>query len=310
MAKSSSTGTADGPVALFGVRHEVPAAGLPGPACDCHVHVLDPQRFPYDPDRGYTPRTASAEHLLQHQAALGFGRVVIVQPSAYGTDNRCLLDAIRRVGPSARGVAVIAAHTSDQALAEMDLAGVRGVRVNLESFGKNEPVAAAAALRAAAARVAPLGWHVQIYTNLAVIDALRGVIDALPTPLVIDHLGKAPARLGTGQPGFGTLLALLRSGKVWVKLSGAHRVSELPDCDDAAPLVHALCQANPDRLVWGSDWPHTGAWPGVPFTRDIVNEFHPIDDGHAANRLRRWLGSIECQRKVLVDNPARLYRFD
>jgi predicted TIM-barrel fold metal-dependent hydrolase len=296
---------------ILGVMHTLAAPGLPDNACDCHVHVLgDPERYPFDPYRTYTPRISSVAHLLQHQNALGFKRVVLVQPSAYGTDNRCMLDALREIGPCARAVVVIDSHTSDQALHDMHAAGVRGVRVNLETSGKNDPNAAKAVLQETAARVAPLGWHVQIYTNLLVINALHEAIAALPVPLVIDHFGKAMAHLGTEQPGFDVLLALLQLGKVWIKLSGAHRVAARADCGDVEPLVRAFLAANPDRLIWGSDWPHTGAWEGIPLTRDVINEFHPIDDGNAANRLRRWLSSADYQQKILVENPANLYQFE
>jgi predicted TIM-barrel fold metal-dependent hydrolase len=314
MKTDSSTcgeGAAGAGLSVLGVMHTPADAGLPDNACDCHVHVLgDPERYPFDPNRTYTPRTSSVAQLLQHQDALGFKRVVLVQPSAYGTDNRCMLDALRQIGPCARAVAVIDSRTSDQALRDMHAAGVRGVRVNLETSGKNDPNAAKAVLQEAATRVAALGWHVQIYTNLSVINALHETIAALPVPLVIDHFGKAMAQLGTEQPGFDVLLALLQLGHVWIKLSGAHRVAARADCGDVAPLVHAFLAANPDRLIWGSDWPHTGAWEGIPLTRDVINEFHPIDDGDAANRLRRWLFSAGYQKKILVENPAHLYQFD
>jgi predicted TIM-barrel fold metal-dependent hydrolase len=297
---------------IFGVVHSAPDADLPQHACDCHVHVFgDPARYPFDPNRAHTPRTASVAQLQQHQKALSFSRVVLVQPSPYGTDNRCMMDALAMVGPNARGVGVIdPATVSDEALIDMHAAGVRGVRVNLETFGKNDPVAAGEVLQAVSARVASLGWHVQTYTNLSVIAPLHRLISNLPTPLVVDHFGKAMANLGPHQPGFEVLLSLLREGKVWVKLSGAHRISSLPEFSDVKPMIDALLDANADQLIWGSDWPHTGAWPGIPLTRDVFNEFHPIDDGIAANRLRRWLGDTGYQRKVLADNPARLYDFD
>ena len=295
---------------VLGVRHTAALPGLPAGACDCHVHVLGPYaRYPLDPGRGYTPREASLEQLLAHQAALGFERVVLVQPSAYGTDNSRLRDALHALGASARGVAVIDAGMSDAVLRDLHDAGVRGVRLNLETSGKNDPQAASQQLSAMARRVAPLGWHIQIYANLRMIQALHDTLAGLPVPVVIDHFGKARAALGRGQPGFDALLSLLASGRVWIKLSGAHRISDLPDCEDAQALVGVFSEINDERLIWGSDWPHTGAWPGVPFIRDTINEFHPVDDGHAVNRLRRWLGDDALIRKVLAGNAKQLYGF-
>ena len=199
---------------------------------------------------------------------------------------------------------------TDEELARMHQIGIRGVRVNLESFGKSDPQLAALALNKAAKRIQHLGWHVQTYTNVSVISQLQDTIAQLPTALVIDHFGKAMADNGVDHPGFLVLLTLLASNRVWIKLSGAHRVSKMPDCNDVQDLVVSMAQTNVDRLIWGSDWPHTGAWPGIALTPDVINEFHPIDDGHAANRIRQWLGNEAWQKKVLAQNPALLYGFE
>jgi len=298
--------------AILGVQHTPPMADLPPLACDCHVHLSgDPSQYPMDSERHYTPRGASIEQLLAHQQALDFERVVIVQPSAYGINNRCMLNAIEQLGTIARGVAVINPDTvTDEELVRMHQIGIRGVRVNLESFGKSDPQLAALALNKAAKRIQHLGWHVQTYTNVSVISQLQDTIAQLPTPLVIDHFGKAMADNGVDHPGFLVLLTLLASNRVWIKLSGAHRVSKMPDCNDVQDLVVSMAQTNVDRLIWGSDWPHTGAWPGIALTPDVINEFHPIDDGHAANRIRKWLGNEAWQQKMLVQNPAVLYGFE
>jgi len=296
---------------IHGVRHTVPDAGLPALACDCHVHVYgDLARYPLAPVRVFTPRTALLPQLVEHQQAIGFARVIVVTASIYGFDNRCTIDAVGALGDAARGVAVIdPASVTDAELQAMHAAGIRGVRVNLETVGKSDPAAAGSVLRQTAARVAPLGWHVQTFTNVGVITALQDLIVDLPAPLVIDHFGKVVAADGPDAPGMRVLCDLLRSGRVWLKMSSPHRISNLPDFADVEPVVQALLAANADRLVWGSDWPHSGAWPGVPFANANFNEFHSIDDGHAVNRLRRWLGSALHQRKVLADNPARLYGF-
>ncbi len=300
------------PAALHGVAHSAPAFDVPAGACDCHVHVFGPyDRFPLAPERRYTPGPASVEDLLALQRALRLTRVVVVQASPQGTDNACLVDALQRLpagGSQARGVAVIDDATTDAELAAMHRAGVRAVRLNLATLGEHDPAVARALLEAAARRVAPLGWHVQTYTTLTMIASLAGAIRALPVTLVVDHFGHPDAARGVGQPGFDALLALVREGKAWVKLSAGYRISRLADWDDAAPLARALVDANPDACVWGTDWPHPGGGQS-PLAADAVEPFYPIDDGRALNRLRDWAGDPVRLRKILVDNPARLYDF-
>lgn len=294
--------------AILGVRHSGLDIALPRGACDCHTHVFGAaDRFPFDPGRSYTPGEADVDALSAHQRALGLDRVVIVQPSPYGTDNRCTLDAVRRLGAGARAVAVIGPELSAAALRELHAAGVRGVRINLETAGEHDPAVAGRLLREAAEQVAPLGWHVQVYTNIAVLAALRDDILALPTPLVVDHFGRAMAAAGPRQPGFDVLLELVRGGRVWVKLSAAHRIAAAPD--DAGPIAAALIAANKARMLWGSDWPHPGGQARTGAERDAIEAFNPVDDGRALERLRRWAGDAETLRMILVDNPARLYGF-
>ena len=294
--------------AIHGVRHTPPAFTVPRGACDCHVHVFGPAgRFPFAPTRRYTPGDASVEDLQALHRALHIERTVVVQPSPYGTDNACTLDALRRLGHRARGVAVIDDTASARALADMHAAGIRGVRVNLETYGERDPAVAGRALQAAAARVAPLGWHVQTFTNLDVLSALHDTLLALPVTLVIDHFGHAEAARGVAQPGFDALLALLRSGKVYVKISAAYRLSHDADCADVAPLARAMIDANSERIVWGSDWTHTDSRKRDPA---VIQPFHPIDDGAALNRLAGWADDNATNlKKILVDNPARLYQF-
>jgi predicted TIM-barrel fold metal-dependent hydrolase len=299
--------------AIHGVTHTAPAFDVPAGACDSHVHVFGPfDRFPLSPGRRYTPGPALVEDLLALQRALRLSRVVVVQASPQGTDNACLVDALRRLpagGSQARGVAVIDGATTDAELEAMHEAGVRGVRVNLESQGEYDPAVARRLLQEAARRAAPLGWHVQTYTTLPVLAPLRDTILALPVPLVVDHFGRPTAAAGTGQPGFDVLLALVRAGKAYVKLSAAYRISEHPDCADAGVLARALAEANPDRVLWGTDWPHPGGGPRAPELVQVVEPSIPIDDGRALNRLHEWIGDPARLRKILVDNPARLYDF-
>ena len=289
-----------------------PNFAVPRDACDCHVHVFGPVgRFPYAASRTYTPADASVEELAQLQSDLDLGRVVLVQPSVYGTDNSAHVDAAQRLGPKARIVAVIDDATSDGELEKLHRAGARGIRINLHTAGIDDPGQARQQLRRAASRAAELGWHVQAYAKLQVISALRDDMAALKVPLVIDHFGGADASLGVGQPGFDALLALARSGKAYVKLSAPYRSSvKRPDFADVTPLAQALIEANPDRMVWGTDWPHPGGSSRTEKIRiDEIEPFFPEDDGHTLNLLPKWAPDAALRQKILVDNPARLYGF-
>jgi predicted TIM-barrel fold metal-dependent hydrolase len=292
---------------ILGVTPTAPRFAVPKGACDCHVHIFGPDReFPFSRKRLYTPGPASIDDLLALHRTLHVDRVVVVHPSPYGTNNRCTIDAVRKLGAGARGVAVIDDATTDTMLNDMHDAGIRGVRVNLESYGESDPAIAGRHLQHAAGRVARLGWHVQTYTNLAVLAALHDTILQLPTTLVIDHFGRPKASLGTAQPGFAEILALLRSGKVYVKISAPYRISQQPDYSDAVPVARAMIAANPDRVVWGTDWPHPGAAERNPA---VIEPFRPEDDGHALNRLADGTQSAAELKKILVDNPARLYQY-
>lgn len=292
---------------VLGVVHTPPNFEVPRGACDCHTHIFGPvEKFPFSAKRLYTPGDASIADLHALHRALHIDRVVIVHPSPYGADNSCTVDAVKRLAPNARGVAVIDEAISDRELADMQTAGIRGVRVNLESYGESDPAVAGRHLQRAAVRVAALGWHVQTYTNIGVLAALRDTILALPTTLVVDHFGRPQAAHGVGQPSLDALLALLKSGKVYVKLSAAYRISQLLGYPDAAPIARAMIEANPDRVVWGTDWPHPGAAKRDPA---VIEPFRPEDDGAALNRLAGWTKNNDELRKILVDNPARLYQF-
>jgi predicted TIM-barrel fold metal-dependent hydrolase len=291
---------------------ETPAGfRVPPGACDCHVHVFGKaDEFPFVAQRGYTPPPASADELLKLQTTLGLSRVVIVQPSVYGADNSCTLDGMRRLGPDrARGVAVIDAKTTAAQLKEMHAAGIRGVRVNLETGGVSDPAVSRRNLNAALKRVAPLGWHVQVYTRLSVVEAVHDDVMKADVPVVFDHFGGGQAAGGVDQPGFAALLDLVRAGKAYVKVSGHYRSSvQAPAFDDVAPLARALIAASPDRIVWGTDWPHPHhADPGKELT-GLTPSFD-IDDGLALAQLPRWAPTAATRRKILVDNPARLYDF-
>jgi predicted TIM-barrel fold metal-dependent hydrolase len=301
VALRAATARAAAPTVRTAVAFDVPRG-----ACDCHVHIFDPEHFPYANERVYTPPTASVADLRDLQTVLHFERVVIVQPSVYGTDNACTLDAIRQLGARARGVGVIDQSTSAAALDDMAKAGVRGVRLNFETAGESDPAAIKRGIAAVAEQVRSRNWHVQFNTSLSVIAALRDDFAALPFPVVFDHFARAKAALGPTQPGFDALLALVKSGQAYVKISAAYRTSDkAPDFPDTLPLAQALIAANPERIVWGSNWPH----PGRGASRTAIAPPYPSDDGMLINQLPKWAPDAATRRKILVENPARLYGF-
>ena len=285
-----------------------PGFAVPPGACDCHMHIFgDPARYPPAAWRAYDPTPAELPAYDAEAARMGFSRVVFVQPSAYGVDNSCMLDALRARPADSRGVAVIDDTTTDADLTQMATLGVRGVRLNLVSNGIPDPAAAAAQLRATAARVRELGWHVQIFALPNLIAGLAPAIADLGVDVVIDHMGAGDGKLAASRPGFDDVLALLRAGKAWVKVSGANRVSRHQSgFADAIPVIRALVAANPDRAVWGTDWPHIGPHtPGAPQT--VV--YMPYDNVELLRLLGEAVPDAAVRHKVLVDNPARLYGF-
>ena len=292
---------------ILGVTPTPPNFAVPAGACDCHTHIFGPdEKFPLSPKRLYTPGPASIENLNDLHKALHIDRVVVVHPSPYGADNAVTVDAVRKMGNRARGVTVIDDATTDSMLDDMHDAGIRGVRVNIESYGEIDSAKAGQLFQRAADRVARLGWHVQTYTNIGILAPLKDTILKLPVPLVVDHFGRPKAELGVGQPGFAELLALLKSGKVYVKISAPYRISQLAGYPDASAVARAMIDANPDCIVWGTDWPHPGAAKRDPAA---IEPFRPEDNGAALNRLATWTKDSKELAKILVDNPARLYDF-
>jgi predicted TIM-barrel fold metal-dependent hydrolase len=293
------------------VKRSAPGFAVPRGACDCHVHVFGPvSRFPYAAKRSYTPFDAPAAALIELLRDLRLERVVLVQPSVYGSDNAAHLDAARQIGAGARVVAVIAETTSAAELEHLHRGGTRGVRVNLVMDGIADPGAARRVLAETAARIAPYGWHIQLLAQLPMIAALRDDLAALPVPLAIDHFGGAVAAGGTTQPGFEALHALVHAGRAYVKISAPYRSSTAgPDYADVAPLARALIAANPDRILWGTDWPHPGGNRSAARGLDEPDPFFPEDDGHTLTLLADWAPDPAVRQKILVDNPARLYGF-
>lgn len=279
---------------------------VPERTCDCHVHVFDPGRFPFAGSRTYTPEAATAAQLLAMHRALHISRVVIVQPSVYGTDNSCTLDAMKQYGPEARGIAVLPGEVLSTTLDDMERAGIRGVRINLGTAEDTNLDHARRHFKSAIEQIQDRKWHVQIYAALPVIAGLAELILASPVPVVFDHFGGAKGALGVQQPGFDKLLEFVRSEKVYVKISGAYRASDKqPDYPDVVPLARALIKANPHRILWGSDWPHPDTGAGRKPSE--VSPSLRIDDGHLLNLLGTWAPDAALRKTILVDNPATLY---
>src|SRR5471032_1993989 len=284
---------------------------VPAGACDCHTHIHgDPAKFPFFAGRTYTPEMALPEEMSALHKALHIQRVVIVTPSVYGPDNSATLFGMKARGATARGVAVIDDKTPESDLDAMHQAGIRGIRLNLATGGVSDPNVGRSRFQAAVDRMKARGWHIQLFTSLAMISAIKELVAASPVPAVFDHFGGAQADLGVGQPGFSDLLDLVKSGKAYVKISGAYRASKLgPDYADVAPLARALIAANPERIIWGTDWPHPDSVtpPGKKPT-DVTPLFQ-IDDGRLLNQLPAWAPDAAIRKTILVENPAKLYGF-
>ncbi|WP_431285211.1 amidohydrolase family protein [Humitalea sp. 24SJ18S-53] len=269
----------------------------PPGATDSHHHIYD-DRFAYDPAAALKPGNATVADYRLLQAQIGTTRNVVVQPSSYGTDNRCLLDALAGFGTAARGVAVVDESVTDAELRAMDAAGVRGVRVNIARAGGPS----VASIEALARRVAPLGWHVQIHTLADAYPALAPVLAGLPVQVVIDHLGRLPQPEGLGHAAWPALRALVDTGRCWVKISGAYHDSRTgaPAYADTSAVARAWIDAAPERLVWGTDWPHPSATAGEK----------PLpDDAVMFDLLESWAPSEALRQRILVENPALLYGF-
>ncbi len=284
---------------------------VPAGACDCHTHIHpDPAKFPFFAGRVYTPELASPEEMSALHKAVRMERVVIVTPSIYGPDNSATVFGMAARGTTARGVAVIDDKTSESDLDAMGKAGIRGIRLNLATGGVNDPTVGRPRFSAAVERVKARNWHVQLFTSLAMISAIKDLVATSPVPVVFDHFGGAQAALGLEQPGFADLVELVKSGKAYVKISGAYRASKLgPDYADCTPLAQALIAANADRIIWGTDWPHPDSVtpPGKQITD--VTPLYQIDDGRLLNQLPVWAPDAAIRKRILVDNPAQLYGF-
>jgi len=273
-----------------------PTYKAPAGAVDAHCHVFGPAaKFPYAPERKYTPVDAPKEKLFALRDFLGFDKNVIVQASCHGTDNSALIDALVHANDKARGVAVVGEGVADRALKEMNAAGVRGVRFNfvkrLVDFTPRE------VLERIAKRVAPLGWHIVVYFEMPDLPELESFFTALPAMVVVDHMGRPDVKKGVEHPEFQRFLSMLEKHKnIYTKVSCPERLTVAgAPYDDVVPFARTLVERFPDRVLWGTDWPHPNMAKEAP------------DDGVLVDVIPKIARSLSLQRQLLVDNPMRLY---
>lgn len=279
-----------------------PALAAPVGACDTHFHIFGPaSRFPYAPERSYTPQDAPLEKVLELQSILGMQRGVVVQGNAHGTDPSALLDALAREPKRLRGTAIVRDTVETALLKRMADLGVRALRVHHIAGAQKatfSPLGVETFLKLAP-RMQEFGLHLQIMLTASELPYVMPRMRDWKHPVVVDHYGLAPAVESVDGEGFQALRRYLSEGRIWVKLSAAYRISSrYPDYDDVAPLHAALVEANPDQVLWGTDWPHPRLEKDMP------------DDGHLLDLFNRWTPSEAVRRKILVENPARLYGFD
>ncbi|MGE0560148.1 MAG: amidohydrolase [Burkholderiales bacterium] len=277
-----------------------PRLTMPSFACDTHAHVLGPAaRYDYSPARVYTPPDCLMTDYRHMLDTLGVSRAVLVQPSVYGTDNSAMLDAMKTDPQRLRGVAVVDPAIGDAELKALDQAGVRGVRVNIVDVKDRKPgTLPMDRLQALAARIAPLGWHMEFLMHADEFPDMDRTFSDFPVPIVLGHLGYMKTALGLEAPGFQALLRLMKAGKAWVKLTGPYRISGAPlPHADTVPYAHALLEANADQVIWGSDWPH------------VMHKGATPNDGDLTDLLLDWVPDEAQRERVLVANPAKLYGF-
>ena len=269
-----------------------PLAAYPG-ACDCHMHVYE-DRWPLAPTATFKPPQAPAADYLAARRNMGSEHTVVVQPTGYGFDNRCTLEAAAALGPGTRAVVVVGQDESEAELARLHGLGARSVRFMMLPGG----VLPWSALAPTAARIAPLGWHIDLQLDGRELPQHEATLLALPCRLVVDHVGRFHGPTTPGSPAFASLCRLLDAGRCWVKISAPYESSKLgpPGYADIAPLARALAERYPDRCLWASNWPHPNVVPRPADTAMVEWAFGCIADGPA-------------RRRILVDNPAEVYGF-
>ncbi|HIO39201.1 MAG TPA: hypothetical protein EYN27_09670 [Rhodospirillales bacterium] len=273
---------------------------LPPGSIDTHVHVFD-SKYQLSPARGYTPPDSTLADLKHLHDTLGLDRVVFTQPSIYGTDNSAILDGINNLNGAtsnrARGVVAVSLDVTDEELADFDAQGIRGIRLNTDNKG-GMPIGLDQIAKIAE-RIDGLNWHLEfLFPGQDILD-LMPIFTSLKVPMSIGHFAYQPATAGVEAPGFQSLLELMRQGNTWMKISGANRVSQtdLPPYDDVKPMAQALIEVAPDRIMWGTDWPHPNKYEVNPNDGDLVNAFG------------EWVTDESLRRKIMVDTPASFYRF-
>jgi len=268
---------------------------MPADACDCHHHIYD-GRFPIAPSATLKPGDAKPADYRALQKRIGTTRNVVVQPSTYGTDNSCTLDGMAKIGPTARGVAVVDTSVTDAELKRLHGLGIRGIRFNLVQAGATT----VEMLEPLSRRVNELGWHVQIHQLADGIVKMDDVLQKLASPIVFDHMGRIPKDAGVNHPGYAVIAKLIDKGRTWVKISGAYMDTKVgaPTYADSARLARAFVKLAPQRMVWGSDWPHP-----TEKADDKPN------DAILADLLLEWAPDEATRNRILVDNPATLYGF-
>ena len=283
---------------------------MPAHAADCHMHVFGPfDRFPLAPERAYNVAEAPVAAHERMKRQVGLERTVYVQASGHGTDNRAMLSALQEIGDRGRGVAVVAPQTPLAELQRMHKAGVRGVRLNLYTFSGRHAGEPAELLRRYERLVAPLGWHLQIFCDPAVLGALAPHIERSSVPIVIDHMGLPDAAHGLEQQAFQIVLHLVSHG-AWVKLAGADRITRSTGrLSDAIPFIRALADVAPDRLVWGSDWPNIGFHSRQQVHDDQVLPHRELDAGELLDILGEAVPDESARHAILAGNPETLYGF-
>ncbi len=276
-----------------------PKFKFPPLACDGHAHICGPQAvYGYIPERIYSPPDALLPDYERLLAALGCERAVLVQPSFYGTDNAALVAALKAAGPAFRGVAVIADDVTTGELEALHAAGIRGARLNIVDLREGKGQLPVDRIRRLADRIKPFGWHIEFLMHVDEFPDIDRMLDGLPVDVVFGHLGYVRTDKGTAVAGFQALLRLLRAGRAWVKFTGPYRISSqlLPHADTVA-FAHEIVAAAPDRIVWGSDWPHVMTRWTIPMP----------NDGALADLLLDWIPDAGLRSRVLADNPAALY---
>ena len=292
--------------------HRAPSAALPADSADCHMHVCGPfERYPLAAERAYNVAEAPLEAHERMKRQVGLERTVLVQASGHGYDNRAMLAALARLGARGRAVAVLDPRTPASELERLHRAGVRGLRLNLVTLASRHSGDRAQLVRDYERLLVPLAWHLQVFADAATLLSLEPVLGRCRLDVVIDHMGLPDAAAGIGQPGFQAVLRLLTGKHIWVKLAGADRITRTSGrLRDAIPFVRALAEAAPERLVWGSDWPHIGFHSGRQVQGDAVLPHRELDAGELLDVLGEAVPDPEARRAILADNPARLYGFD